>query len=214
MIGIVLATMLEAKPLIEGLALSMREEKPFRIYANSEHCLVVSGIGKVNAALATCYLAVRYGIRVFLNAGAAGALSEQCAFGEIYHVREVIEPDRPHVLSKAVRRSNPDVLEGFAPAVLATQDVPVIDADERKKLSALADLADMEGAAVLQAARAFGALCYIFKIVSDTAEHLDDRKIVENINSLQNTFGRFVIEKILKALAKTVEKIAVDDSRK
>jgi adenosylhomocysteine nucleosidase len=214
MTGIVIATMLEAKSLIDGMALSVLEEKPFRVFGNAEYLLIISGIGKVNAGVATGYLAAKFGVPVFLNVGAAGALSEQCNFGDIYHIVDVIEPDSEMVLLKTARTAKADMLKGFAMATLATQDVPVINPETRKRLSALADLADMEGAAVLQAAKKFGARCYLFKIVSDTAEHCDDRRIVENIKMLGTALRDFVIEKILKTLPETGEKIAIDDAGK
>ena len=53
LIGIVMATMLEAEPLIESLKLSKIEDKPFMLFQSTEHILVISGIGKANAAMAT-----------------------------------------------------------------------------------------------------------------------------------------------------------------
>lgn len=211
MTGIVMATMLEAEPLIEAMQLELCEEKPFRVFGKAEYLLIISGIGKVNAALATGYLAQKFGVRVFLNAGAAGALSEKCAFGKVYHIHEAIESDALSVFTKQLRHIKADVISGFPTALLATQDVPAVDEKKRKELSALADLADMEGAAVIRSARKFGARCYLFKIVSDTPEHADDRAIVENIKKLGKDFSGFIIERILKALPEADEKIAVDD---
>lgn len=211
MIGIVMATMLEAGPLREAMQLAPLEGKPFRVFRKGNYFLIVSGIGKVNAALATGYLAQKYGVRIFLNAGAAGALNDECALGEVYHIREAVEPDAFTVITKKMRSIAPEVLEDFPTALLATQDVPVVDEKKRKELSHYADLADMEGSAVIQAARKFGARCYIFKIVSDTSEHSDDRTIVENIRALGNNFSEYIIERILKALPEPDEKIAVDD---
>ncbi len=214
MIGIVMATMLEAKPLCEAMQLAQLEEKPFCVFGKEKHLLIISGIGKVNAALATGYLAQKYGLRVFLNAGAAGALNDKCAFGNVYHIQEAIEPDALSVLTKRMRRIAPDLLDDFPSALLATQDVPVVDEKKRGELSLIADLADMEGAAVIWAARKFGARCYLFKIVSDTSEHSDDRRIVENIKMLGKELSDFIIERILKALPQSDEEIAIDDPRK
>lgn len=211
MIGIIMATMLEANPLCEAMQLAPLEEKPFRVFGRGKYLLIISGIGKVNAALATGYLAQKFGVRVFLNAGAAGALNDECAFGNVYHIREAVEPDVLAVLTKRMRNTIADVLDGFPTALLATRDIPAVSKEERSKLAAFADIIDMEGAAVIQAARKFDSRCYLFKIVSDTSEHSDDRAIVENIKMLGRDLSSFIIERILKALPESDEKIAVDD---
>ncbi|MCX7677902.1 MAG: hypothetical protein N2316_01655 [Spirochaetes bacterium] len=212
MIGIVMATALEANPFIAEMKLSLLEKTPFRIFGNGASLLTISGIGKVNAALATGYLAQKFNVKIFLNAGAAGALNAKYEIGDIYHVREVVEPDRPSLLTHRMRAKPADCLSGFPTAVLATQDVPVLNSVERERLSSIADLADMEGAAVLLAARKFRARCYIFKIISDTASHSDDATIIEHIRVHGQSFAQFIVERVLKALPKANENIFINNS--
>ena len=51
--AIVMATMFEAKPFIESIPLEQVEKNPFSLYKNNNTFLILSGIGKANAAMAT-----------------------------------------------------------------------------------------------------------------------------------------------------------------
>lgn len=79
--GIVIATMLEAEPFIAGLSLKLEAHEPFPVYTAGEIALVVSGIGKVNAALAAAHLIREKSIPLLHNPGAAEALREGIGSG-------------------------------------------------------------------------------------------------------------------------------------
>lgn len=198
--GIVMATMLEAKPLVQALSLEPEADGPIRVYRGDGIRLAISGIGKVNAGAALAYLVMKHGIGVAVNLGAAGATSGLPGLGNIMHVNRVIEYDRPHVMKREMRVAFPEVLPGFSMASLATQDVPVIEPELRSAMAAYADLVDMEGAAVLQVSKIFGIPCYLFKIVSDTPDHVNDRDIVDNIRLLRNELCGFFLERVLHSL--------------
>jgi adenosylhomocysteine nucleosidase len=199
--GIVIATMLEAEPLVRALGLELSEKKPFRIFEGGSVRLVVSGIGKTNAAMASAYLCMSHGSAVLVNAGAAGALKEGMAVGDIFHIRRVLEADRPNILGKGDRWLDPEMLGGGPPAVLATQDRPAILAAERSALACRAELADMEGAGFVQACRLFGAKGFLFKIVSDLPGDETDRDIVSNITLVSGKLAGYIAGTVLPALA-------------
>lgn len=198
--GLVIATKFEAKPFLKGLAPEQISVKPFPVYKRGTLLLVVSGIGKVNAALAASVLIRDYDAFRIINAGAAGAVNEGFPLSEIYHVNRVFEPDRPRLPGNRQRIHKPDILKGFSMARLATQDRPVLDPSERKKLSKDTDLVDMEGAAVVQACRFFERQCYLFKLVSDTPEHNKSSDIILNIRRYRTKLFEFVDERVLRKL--------------
>jgi len=200
LICLVMATLLEAKPFIAGLSLTRLEQKPFPVYKNENHILIISGIGKANAAMACAYSCLKFAPSCVVNLGAAGATSERHALGKPLHIKKVFEYDRPQLRSKSPRKLIPDILEGFSYAKIATLDRPVIDPIERKKLSKTADLIDMESASIIQACRKFKTPCYVFKFVSDTPEHTKDNDIVENIRQYRNDFFSFFRESVLPLL--------------
>jgi adenosylhomocysteine nucleosidase len=197
-----MATMTEAKPLIMGLALAEIENQPFRVFKDSRIALVISGIGKVNAAMASVWLIENFRPSLICNIGAAGALGERGQLGDIYHISKVTDPDRPDLETGVPMEYVPDVLEGFPEMSLATHDRPLRSFEERNAAAGLADLVDMEGAAVVQAAHRFGLRCFIFKFVSDTPKHTSRGDIIENIGKLRDLQLRFFEDRVLPALQK------------
>ncbi len=197
--GIVIATMLEAEPFMQGLGLERVEEKPFPVYGKDSLVLVISGIGKANAAMAALFIIMKYNVEIIYNLGAAGALRPGMSVGDIVQIEQVLEPDRPRIAGREKRVYVPDTLPGFKNARLATQDSPVLAAAERASLAVDADLVDMEGASVLQACRRAGIRCHLFKIVSDTVEHSRDEDIIENIGRVRGTLCEFFIKELLGA---------------
>ncbi|MBN2041639.1 MAG: hypothetical protein JW864_16505 [Spirochaetes bacterium] len=179
--GLLFATDMEADPFISGFALSVFQEKPFKVYNSGEIYLIVSGIGKAYAAMAAAFLIREYSVNRIFNIGAAGAAKSGIKLGDMFHINKVIEYDRPRLFKKGLRIVKPDVLEGYKTTSLATQDIPVIAVEHRKEMSQYADLVDMEGAAVVQACRLFGARSYLFKYVTDTPEY-HETDIINNIN--------------------------------
>ncbi|HOV90780.1 MAG TPA: 5'-methylthioadenosine/S-adenosylhomocysteine nucleosidase [Syntrophorhabdaceae bacterium] len=206
MIGIVMATMLEADPFLATLSLKEMETSPFRFYGNDDILLIISGIGKTNSAMATTYLIQNFKPKCICNLGAAGATNNQCQLGEYYQISEIVEPDRPDLRTGIPHRHKPDVLDYSHTVVLATQDKPVHSSVERKKIAKLAQLVDMEGAAVTQVCRQFHVKCLIFKFVSDTPEHHLSRDIIENIKHYREDFARFFSQSILPALLSSFQR--------
>ena len=200
LICLVMATLLEAKPFIGGLSLTRLESKPFPVYRNKNHILIISGIGKANAAMACAFSCLKFAPSCIVNLGAAGATGERDALGKPLHVKMAFDYDRPQFKTKSPHKLIPEIFEGFPYAKIATLDRPVTDPAERKQLSKTADLIDMESASVIQACKKFKTKCYIFKFVSDTPEHTRDNDIVENIKIYRNTFFSFFRESVLPIL--------------
>ena len=200
MIGIIIATEMEAEPFIPALKLEKIEDRPFKLYTSDDIVMVICGIGKANAAMATALCCQRYSPKWICNLGAAGATSCSHPLGEIYHIEKVTEYDRPHFQSQEPVVKQPHILDGFPTATLATQDRPVIDPEQRQKVSLHADLVDMESASVLQACRKFDIPCLLFRFVSDTPDDPDHHDIIRNIELYRDGLARFFIDSVLPAL--------------
>jgi nucleoside phosphorylase len=199
-IGLVMATMLEAAPIVRDLALAEQEPEAFAVYIDEKIALIISGIGKANAAMASAYLIHTRRPEVVCNFGASGAVDRRCNLGECYHITKVIEPDRPDPQDALFQKLTPDLLDGFAVATLATQDKPLREPAEREEIAKHAHLADMEGAAVVQACRRFETKCYLFKYVSDTPDHRQSDDIVENIELYRDANSQFFKNSVLPCL--------------
>lgn len=198
--AIIMATMLEAKPFVEGLALQQSATHPFLIFKNDHILLIISGIGKTNAAIATIYSSEKFNPAYICNLGAAGATDFSHGLGEILHIKKIVEYDRPEFKSKKPHTHQPHTLNGFKTALLATGDKAVLDPQQRKKLSIHAGLVDMEGAAVAQTCRLLQKKCIMFKFVSDTPKHTSDEDIVNNIRLYRTPFFEFFCSSVLPVI--------------
>ena len=195
--AIVMATMLEAKPFVQKMSLKQIPDPPFLVFQDHEAMLLVSGIGKANAAMATAYLCTMFNPDVIFNLGAAGAAGFGYGLGEIFHIHEVVEPDRPDLKTGKPCFHQPDLMEGFKTAKLATSDRAILDPIERQAIARNADLLDMEGASVVQTCRKFESRCFLFKFVSDTPDHRLDQNIVDHIRRYRHRFCEFFVDAVI-----------------
>jgi len=198
--AIIMATMLEAKPFVQGLVLEQSATKPFLIFENNNILLTIAGIGKTNAATATTYSSEKFNPACICNLGAAGATDLSHHLGEILHITKIYEYDRLEFKSKKPHIHHPHILNGFKTAILATGDKAVLDPKQRQKISTNAGLVDMEGAAVVQACGLLQKKCILFKFVSDTPKHTTDEDIIINIRLYRTPFFEFFYSSVLPIL--------------
>lgn len=198
--AIIMATMIEAKPFIQGLALNQIATKPFAVFQNKNILLIISGVGKANAAKATADCCQKFNPVGMINLGAAGATDFSHGLGEIFHIKEIYEYDGSEFDSKTLPFYKPHIMNRFKTAQLVTSDKAVLDPAERKKISINAGLVDMEGASVIQACEMFDTKCILFKFVSDTPRHTSDREIIENIKLYRTRFFEFFFNSVLPVL--------------
>lgn len=201
LVGLVMATHLEAKPFIEGLGGSRTTIGPFTAYRNESMVLVISGLGQANAAMACACLCMQYIPSCIVNIGAAGAnTANGFALGSIYQVSGAVQPDRLHFRTGEPFCLEPGVLPGFPTARVATRDQAVVAPESRREMARLAELSDMEGAAVVQAARKFKIPCFLFKFVSDTPADGTDQEIPNNIRCHRDALYTFFTDRVLPEL--------------
>ncbi len=193
--------MLEAKPFVQGMSLQDMEKRPFALYQKDSIRLVISGVGKANAAMAVAHCCARIRPTLILNMGAAGAATKSFNLGDIFQINKVIEPDRIEVSTDKMPVYDLNRLEGFQSATLSTLDIPVITVQDRKNTSKMANLMDMEGAAVVQACRRFNIPCVLFKFVSDTPEYTGDGDIIKNIRKFRTPFYKYFSKFILPVIS-------------
>jgi adenosylhomocysteine nucleosidase len=204
LIGLIFATMTEAKPFIQGMTLEKVENEAFSVFQKGQIVLIISGIGKVNGAMAAAYCCQTFHPALVCNLGAAGATNSSLVLGDIVHVREAVEYDRLELKSNKPHVHIPHILDGFPLSTIATQDTPVIEAEKREEIASFAALADMEAASVIQVCHKFQTKCVIFKFVSDTPDHRHGDDIVENIKQYRRSFYEFFQNAIMPRLIASV----------
>lgn len=199
-IGIIAASRIEAAPFADALGLEEMRDGRVVLFEGGPIVLVVSGIGKTNAAIATTYCCLRFQPRWILNVGAAGAAKDSFRIGDVVHVTSVVEYDRPRFSGPGPYRHQPRCLPGHTEVTCATQDRPVMARGHRAEVASSADIVDMEASAVVQSARRFGTACLIFKFISDTPLDPPDTDVIECIRQQSIPFSRFVCESVIPGL--------------
>jgi len=135
--------------------------------------LLITGMGKTAAAAVTArWLATRDDLAglVIVNIGTAGSLRDDVE--GLFTPGVVLNHD---ISAEALRAIGHDpeerIVVGESDIVLATGDVFITDPDARDALARRAHLVDMEGYAVVWAARQFDVPVLLVKHVSDKADH-------------------------------------------
>lgn len=159
MIYITCALLAEASFLIEYYALKKTDEKHFSIYENDTINLIISGIGKVNAASATTYLLQKNQAKKedkLFNIGTCTTTKESIMIGELFTIKKIIDLATSNVYH------------------LKTQGEALTCVDKAldSKQGIKTPLADMESVGVFLVAKRFikSEHIMIVKIVSDKTD--------------------------------------------
>jgi nucleoside phosphorylase len=159
--------------------------------------VVLTGIGKVAAAIAVSRAIVERRPSRVLNVGTAGALRD--GLEGIHRVGRVIEHDVDHAALGALIGEDlvgEVVLDLDEPITLATGDAFVADERVRAGLAVRADLVDMEGYAVARACEAAGVPCELVKVVSDTASEGAARSWQEQADATARVIAQVVRQRL------------------
>ena len=202
MIGVIFATVAEAVPFLSRSKAVQIDDNPFRHFkvpSQPSLLVTVSGMGKVAAALA-CQMQIReFMVDEVVNAGVCGALQSDpgTALGALFCIATAVEGDH-EVLGEAPQ---PLISDGHIDwdqraARLVTCDRPVFDADERRALSATADLVDMEGAAIARVAAMYQVPWTMLKGVTDAAGPRDRASLNANLGEVSEKIGDILWEKL------------------
>lgn len=182
----------EAKPLIDFYRLKKsHDETAFDLYSNTDMACIISGVGKLNSAIATAWVAAKYSdcrSIAWVNLGIAGA--DNSAIGSIYSINQVLQADNDKSFYSPIMKAS-----RMATASCITIDQERDDYHPRH-------LYDMEAAGFYQATTRFSSLELIqcIKVISDNNNHPRHRDrqaisdlIYGNIESIDQ-FSRQLIE--------------------
>ena len=187
MIGVVIAMQSEAEILLSqmkitrSLSVSGKTVHVGRAYGK-DLALCVCGVGKVNAALGTQLLVSKFDAEKILNFGVAGGLNKTTKLCEVYQITAAVQFDFDLVDLNGTKigtlneyTENYLTLNhfkcGFEKRKLGTADrFNDSKADYKLLTEELnADIRDMEGGAIVQAAFAAELPVYSVKAISDVA---------------------------------------------
>ncbi len=187
MIGAVIAMQSEADILLDemkisrSLTVSGKNIHVGKAYGK-EIAVCVCGVGKVNAALGAQLLVSKFDAKKLLNFGVAGGLNKETELCGVYQIGEAVQFDFDLVQLNGTKIGTLNEYEEnylalnrlkapFPVKNLGTADRFNDSADDFELLTKVlkADIRDMEGAAIVQAAYAAELPVYAVKAISDVA---------------------------------------------
>ncbi len=175
------------------LVLALPEEAEF---IGGDLPILVTGPGKVNAAVAVSAALSKTRPAGVINLGTAGGLHD--GLGGVHEIHTVMQHDFDSAAIRSlVDRDYGMPIElgsrtGGSPVVLATGDRFIADSRARETLSRTAHLVDMEGYAVAWAARAAGVPARLIKLVSDDAGAQAGRTWADTVGEHARTLAGWV----------------------
>ncbi|MFN8173195.1 MAG: nucleosidase [Candidatus Nanopelagicales bacterium] len=159
--------------------------------------VLVTGVGKVNAAIAVALTLADASPSAVVNLGTAGALRDDVAGTHVIGTVVQHDLDDDALFGLTGMRFGEPVRLADAGLTLATGDVFVSDPATRERLARTADLVDMEGYAVALAARAAGVPVTLVKQVSDRAGDSAARTWKQNVDECAERLGDWVRAELL-----------------
>ena len=187
MIGVVIAMQSEADILLD----EMQILRSLKVSGKNVHvgksygkdiALCVCGVGKVNAALGTQILVSKFDAEKILNFGVAGGLNKSTALCDVYQIAFAVQFDFDLVQLNGTKMgtlneyTEPYLTLNLLDLPLEKRKLGTADrfndsAEDYKLLTAElgADIRDMEGAAIVQAAYAAELPVFSVKAISDVA---------------------------------------------
>ena len=187
MIGAVIAMQSEADVLLSQMKISRSltvsgKQIHVGMAYGKETAVCVCGVGKVNAALGAQLLVSKFDAETLLNFGVAGGLNDGTKLCEVYQIGEAVQFDFDLTQLNGTKIGTLDEYnENYLPLNTLKFPFPVkkLGTADRfndsktdyelltKELTA--DIRDMEGAAIVQAAHAAKLPVYSIKAISDVA---------------------------------------------
>ncbi len=211
MVGVIYATRCEADPfLLKTCARPLTDQPLMTFQTDAETygpCItVISGMGKVAAAMAATHLVVAHQVSMLISAGLCGRLdmNNRWSVGDLYRIDSAIEGDCDR-FGQAEQTVTCDArwFSQLKPARLVTNDRPVFNAAWRSRLAGIGEVADMEGAAVARVAKLYGIRCAMIKGISDSADESGRRDVASHMDWVS---GRIADELIHELMQKKTDK--------
>jgi nucleoside phosphorylase len=181
----------EARPFIDHYRLKpVADCAGFAVYTNEKTVLIISGMGKVNAAAAVGFASAKFQIDYYFNIGISGGLP-------IFEIGALVVPFKiidfgngrayfPEPQIKGDFREG----TGFREGTLGTFDMPVTAAIEG------VELYDMEASGFFEAATKFQAVSHVacLKIVSDHFDFssLTKDSVTQSVALHVNTIAAYI----------------------
>lgn len=158
----------------------------------SELPVLVTGVGKVNAAVAVASILAEHSPARVVNLGTAGALHDGMTGTHVIGSVVQHDLDDEAIFALAGLHFGETLRLADDGPTLATGDAFVSDAATRLRLAQRADLVDMEGYAIARAALHAGVPVTLVKQVSDNADEGAGRSWRQTVDDCAEVLGAWV----------------------
>ena len=171
-LAFVFATRMEADPFAVMVNAEMVQTEPWPVYqaeiASQRIIIIVTGMGMSSAKKAIEFIIENYVINSVYNCGVAGSLCDELVVGDIVNVTRswIYQAGEFHEIDYPVS-GHTNHLKGYLDGVLLTIDRPVFDRHQKKFLSGVAQLVDMEGGIIAILCKQNNIPCQLIKVISD-----------------------------------------------
>ncbi len=171
MIFILTALKAEAMPIVDYWHLKKKQSTPFTSFTNGNITLIISGIGNINASIATTHFLTKYknsNRDKIYNIGVCGSKKSNDDIGELYTIKKIVD----HSSNKVIHLNNNSNIKQESITTFSTPQ------NSFNKLKT--NLVDMESFGFYSSSKLFlpKENIYIIKIVSDK---IDDTILDKNI---------------------------------
>ncbi|GCF07574.1 5'-methylthioadenosine/S-adenosylhomocysteine nucleosidase [Dictyobacter arantiisoli] len=215
---VVTPLLVELDALTEGLVRRGFEKQdiqvgklPVRFFAELNLALAVGGLGKSQCAVQTQHLIDNYKhVDGVICAGAAGALAQEIAVGDLVVARETVEHDFKHKFIKSPLprfTASPDILAQLEQKAFSTTnftvhygnmasgDEDIIETERAQEIRALTDAIGVawEGAGVARACL-FSQIPFLeIRGISDTANHDAPADFLSNVGLAMDNLAALLV---------------------
>lgn len=185
MIGIVFATLREARPFMQNFGMKAKD---------SGIVVYICGMGPEKAVSGIKQLVKRHKLSSVINAGIAGALKRDFNIGSVVNVIKVVN----QAANRYYMPDGADLWKALPPAVLITSPEPVFNESKRSQLAKLADIVDMEGAEIARVCKKEKIKFSAIKAISDFAGENDRTQLYKHIDNLSLLLAGILAQKLLE----------------
>lgn len=204
-LGILVAMDVEAEPIIRNCNLSKEEIHGFYFYSTPNFVIIVSGVGIINATLATYILLTDMNCTSVINYGVAGFTGKLYNQGSIFSISRIFKRDVNFTALGYEPYQFPDKPSYIQ--LKTDKRLPAMDcytSDEYigpKSIVPNHVLVDMEGYCVANVCDRYGVPCMIYKGISDHTSDADTQGQIDTyLSKTIMAMNDFIHVNILKPL--------------
>lgn len=195
-IGLIAAEAFELMPLVRKLSDPRKAGLPIRFarmgrWKEAEWICVADGSGAKVAAHATRQLVEKFRPDVVWSVGLCGGLADWLRFADVVQVSEVVD-------AASGIRFHCNGIEGLGGGVAVSQEKVALTVQEKRQLSNLGSVVEMEAAGVAREAAKAGLPFGCVKVVSDAV----DEPIAIDLNAARDADGRIEGHRVIRLAIK------------